>query len=120
MKKLFEAILKESTFNENIYDFTEHDPDEVVFQNLIKEYSMMSLDKDEVNSLGLDERNSLQGFYGTYSLGRGVPEVVIKDFEQNVGTPDYKYKIVVYQTLDNERAEELFDEISSKLNSLSE
>lgn len=119
----FSLSLKESAGfvkNENVYDFTNLDEDENTFNNIIKEFNLRELSREEIESLGLDisVQNSVVGVYGSYVSGNGIPDVVVYDFEISDRQRPYKYTINVVQIQEHARAEKYFYIISSRLSQM--
>lgn len=106
--------------NENVYDFTNLDEDENTFNTIIKEFNLMELSREEIESLGLDisVQNSVVGVYGSYVSGNGTPDVVVYDFEISDRQRPYKYTINVVQIQEHDRAEKYFYIISSRLSQM--
>ena len=106
--------------NENVYDFTNLDEDEGTFDTIIKEFNLMELSREEIESLGLgiSVQNSVVGVYGSYVSGNGTPDVVVYDFEISDRQRPYKYTINVVQIQEHARAEKYFYIISSRLSQM--
>lgn len=106
--------------NENVYDFTNLDEDENTFDTIIKEFNLMELSREEIESLGLDisVQNSVVGVYGSYVSGNGTPDVIVYDFEISGRQRPYKYTINVVQMQEYARAEKYFYIISSRLSQM--
>lgn len=108
---------KESTIsNKRIFDFTNNDPDEVVFSDTVAMFDLMELTADEVQELGIPFEKSLSGAYGLYRSGNGVPDAVVCDYENR--KPVYTYKIVVYQTQDTGNGTDCFEELVEYFNNI--
>ena len=109
--------LKESAIsNERAFDFTNDDPDEVVFSDTVAKFNLMMLTADEVQKLGIPFENSLSGAYGWYRARNGIPDAVICDYENR--RPVYNYKIVVYQTQDTDDGIDCFEELVEHFDNL--
>lgn len=108
---------KESAIsNKRIFDFTNNDPDEVVFSEAVTMFDLMELTSDEVQELGIPFEKSLSGAYGLYRSGNDVPDVVVCDYENR--KPVYTYKIVVYQTQDTGNGTDCFEELVEHFNNI--
>lgn len=105
---------KESAISDKrVFDFTNDDPDEVVFSEAVAMFNLMELTADEVQKLGIPFEKSLSGAYGLYRPGNGVPDAVICDYENR--KPVYNYKIVVYRIQDTDAFEELVEHFDNLL-----
>lgn len=108
---------KESAIsNKRIFDFTNNDPDEVVFSEAIAMFNLMKLTADEVQKLGIPFDNSLSGAYGLYRTGNGILDAVVCDYENR--EPVYTYKIIVYQTQDTGNGTDCFEELVEHFNNI--
>lgn len=108
--------LQEEEIGREIYDFTNNDPDEDVFDVLLEvNGGAMRVDQDELDSLNIHLQNSVHGAYGLYIKGNGKPDVIINDFETGVRTPNYRYKIEVILVNDNDESERAYSEINKYL-----
>lgn len=108
--------LQEEEIGREIYDFTNNDPDEDVFDVLLEvNGGAMRVEQDELDSLNIHLQNSVHGAYGLYIKGNGKPDVIINDFETGVRTPNYRYKIEVILVNDNDESERAYSEINKYL-----
>lgn len=108
---------KESAIsNKRIFDFTNDDPDEVIFSEAVAMFNLMELTADEVQKLGIPFEKSLSGAYGLYKTGNSVPDAVVCDYESR--RPVYSYKIVVYQTQDTGNGTDCFEELVEHFNNI--
>ncbi len=108
--------LQEEEIGREIYDFTNNDPDEDVFDVLLEvNGGAMRVEQDELDSLNIHLQNSVHGAYGLYIKGNGKPDVIINDFETGVRTPNYRYKIEVILVNDDDESERAYSEINKYL-----
>lgn len=108
--------LQEEEIDREIYDFTNNDPDEDVFDVLLEvNGGAMRVEQDELDSLNIHLQNSVHGAYGLYIKGNGKPDVIINDFETGVRTPNYRYKIEVILVNDDDESTCAYSEINKYL-----
>ena len=108
--------LQEEEIGCEIYDFTNNDPDEDVFDVLLEvNGGVMRVEQDELDSLNIHLQNSVHGAYGLYIKGNGKPDVIINDFETGVRTPNYRYKIEVILVNDDDESKRAYSEINKYL-----
>lgn len=108
--------LQEEEIGREIYDFTNNDPDEDVFDVLLEvNGGAMRVEQSELDSLNIHLQNSVHGAYGLYIKGNGKPDVIINDFETGVRTPNYRYKIEVILVNDSDESQRAYSEINKYL-----
>lgn len=108
--------LQEEKIGREIYDFTNNDPDDDVFDVLLEvNGGAMQVEQDELDSLNIHLQNSVHGAYGLYIKGNDKPDVIINDFETGVCNPNYRYKIEVILVNDDDESERAYSEINKYL-----